>query len=101
MAITYTWEFSQLDCHLSKDAKTNVVYTVHWRLQGVDGVYSSDIYGSESIDTSDLSNFIEFNNLTESDVEGWMSNAVSLKNDIANSIEKQKNPTTTEKAPPW
>ena len=44
MAITYTWEFPQLDCYLSKDAKTNVVYTVHWRLKGVEGAYSEEIY---------------------------------------------------------
>ena len=101
MAITYTWEFSQLDCHLSKDAKTNVVYTVHWRLQGVEGAYSEELYGSESIDTSDLSNFIEFDNLTKSDVEGWISDVTSLKNNIANSIEEQKNPTIVDKSPPW
>ena len=100
MAITYTWEFSQLDCYLSKDGKTNVVYTVHWQLQGVDGAYSTKSYGSATIDTSDLSNFIEFDNLQKSDIEGWMSNAASLKSDIANSIEKQKNPTTAEKLPP-
>ena len=101
MAITYTWEFPQLDCYLSKDAKTNVVYTVHWRLHGVEGANNAEVYGSESIDTSDLSNFIEFNNLTESDVEGWINDVTSLKNNIANSIEEQKTPTTTEKAPPW
>ena len=101
MAITYTWEFSQLDCYLSKDAKTDVVYTVHWRLQGVEGAYSEEIYGSESIDTSDLSNFIEFDNLQKSDVEGWISDVISLKSNIANSIEEKKNPTTEGKSPPW
>ena len=101
MAITYTWEFSQLDCYLSKNAKTNVVYTVHWRLQGVEGAYSEEIYGSASIDTSDLSNFIEFDNLTESDVEGWISNVSFLKTQISNLIENKKNPTTESKLPPW
>ena len=101
MAITYTWEFSQLDCYLSKDAKTDVVYSVHWRLHGVEGAYSEEIYGSASIDTSDLSNFIEFDNLTKSDVEGWISDVTSLKNNIANSIEEQKNPTIVDKSPPW
>ena len=101
MAITYTWEFSQLDCYLSKDAKTNVVYTVHWRLKGVEGWISEEIYGSASIDTSDLSNFIEFDSLTESDVEGWISDVVALKTNISNTIEEKKNPTTTAKLPPW
>ena len=101
MAITYTWEFPQLDCYLSKDAKTDVVYSVHWRLQGVEGAYSEELYGSESIDTSDLSNFIEFDNLTKSNVEGWISDVTSLKNNIANSIEEQKNPTIVDKSPPW
>ena len=101
MAITYTWEFPQLDCYLSKDAKTDVVYTVHWRLLGVEGAYRGETYGSASIDTSDLSNFIEFDNLTESDVEGWISDVSSLKTHISNLIEEKKNPTTAAKLPPW
>jgi hypothetical protein len=104
MAITYTWTFSQLDCYLSKDAKTDVVFDVHWRLQGVEGDYSEELYGSESIDTSDLSNFVEFANLKQSDVEGWMDtdlDVASLKENIANSIEIKKNPTTEAKSPPW
>ena len=101
MAITYTWEFSQLDCYLSKDAKTDVVYSVHWRLHGVEGAYSEELYGSESIDTSDLSNFIEFDNLTKSDVEGWIGDVVALKTSISNTIEEKKNPTVVEKSPPW
>ena len=101
MAIIYTWEFPQLDCYLSKDEKADVVYDVHWRLHGVEGAYSEEIYGSESIDTNDLSNFIEFDNLTESDIEGWISDVEALKTNISNIIEEKKNPTTTAKSPPW
>ena len=100
MAITYTWEFSQLDCYLSKDGKTNVVYTVHWQLQGVDGAYSTKSYGSATIDTSDLSNFIEFDNLQKSNIESWITDAVSLKSHIPITIEQQKNPPVLEKLPP-
>ena len=101
MAITYTWNFSQLDCYLSKDEKADVVYDVHWRLHGVEGAYSEEIYGSDAAVTAEDLEESEFDNLTESDIEGWISDVAALKSNIANSIEEKKNPTTEGKSPPW
>lgn len=36
MAITYTWQFPQFEVAPSLDGESDVVFTVHWRCNGVD-----------------------------------------------------------------
>jgi hypothetical protein len=64
MAISYEWNCKQVDYYPTLDDKSKVIYNVHWRLKGtsdsVDGEgnpYSAEVYGSQSLDTSDLSSF--------------------------------------------
>jgi len=37
MANTYTWVIDALDCAPSAEGQTNVVNTIHWRVNGTDG----------------------------------------------------------------
>ena len=104
MAITYTWKFPHLDCNPTKDSKTNVVFNVDWRYTGTEGNYSSVEYGTASVATDDLSNFIAYDSLTKTDVEGWMGTALdvdAIKSRISTAIDNQKNPTEISKEPPW
>ena len=107
MAITYTWAFGPLEVAPTEDGLTNVVKTVHWRLTGVDGNFSDTVYGSEAMDTPTPQNFIDFENITESDVTEWIEAKMgterldSLKSSIASSINLQKNPVKVTLAPPW
>jgi len=83
MAISYTWDVSTVDTYPTKDSKSDVVHNVHWRLKAtddtnketIDGVevnITSEVYGSQSVDTSDLSSFKAFADLAASDVQGWV-----------------------------
>ena len=104
MAVTYTWEFPQLNCYPTKDSKTNVVFNVEWRYTGTEGSYSSVEYGTAPVATDDLSNFIAYDSLTKTDVEGWMGTALdvdAIKSRISTAIDNQKNPTEISKDPPW
>lgn len=87
MAIGYTWDVSTVDTYPTKDSKSDVVHNVHWRLtatddtnkQTIDGVevnITSSCYGSQIVDTSDLSSFKAFADLTASDVQGWVEAAL-------------------------
>jgi len=87
MAISYTWDVSTVDTYPTKDSKSDVVYNVHWRLkatddtnkQTIDGVevnITSEVYGAQVVDTSDLSSFKAFADLTASDVQGWVEAAL-------------------------
>lgn len=77
MAINYTWNVSTVDVK-EIDGNADTVFNVHWRLTGTDDVNdeSATVYGTQSLDTSDLSDFIAFADLTVSDVQGWVEAAM-------------------------
>ena len=84
MAIGYTWDVSTVDTYPTKDSKSDVVYNVHWRLTATDDTnkdsdgnnWTATNYGSQVVDTSDLSSFTAFADLTASDVQGWVEAAL-------------------------
>ena len=85
MAIGYTWDVSTCDTYPTKDGKSDVVYNVHWRLTATDDTnkdsegnnWTATTYGSQNVDTSDLSSFIEWSSLKASDVQGWVETALT------------------------
>ena len=84
MAIGYTWDVSTVDTYPTLESNADVVYNVHWRLtaeddanQDADGNnWTATSYGTQSVDTSDLSSFTAFADLTSSDVQGWVETAM-------------------------
>ena len=91
MAISYAWNVSTVDTYPTKDSKSDVVHNVHWRLTATDDSNTvkdmddndvpatSQTYGSQSVDTSDLSSFIAFADLTASNVQGWVETALGAE----------------------
>tara|TARA_Y100000816_G_C25904173_1_gene471663 strand:+ start:393 stop:746 length:354 start_codon:yes stop_codon:yes gene_type:complete len=90
MAINYTWDVSTVDVK-EIDGNADTVFNVHWRLTGTDDTNTvkdsqgndiaatATVYGSQSLDTSDLSDFIAFTDLTVSDVQGWVEAAIGAE----------------------
>ena len=84
MATGYTWDVSTVDTYPTKDSKSDVVYNVHWRLTATDDTnkdsdgndWTATSYGSQGVDTSDLSSFTAFADLKASDVQGWVEAAL-------------------------
>ena len=77
MAINYTWNVSTVDVK-EIDGNADTIFNVHWRLTGTDDVTneSYSVYSTIALDTSDLSNFTAFADLTASDVQGWVEAAL-------------------------
>jgi len=87
MAINYTWNVSTVDVK-EIDGKADTVFNVHWRLTGTDDANTvkdmsdndiaaaATVYGTQPLDTSDLSDFTAFADLTVSDVQGWVEAAM-------------------------
>jgi len=73
----YTWNNKTVDAYPSFEGETDVIFNVHWRLTGedTDGNVGST-YGTIALDTSDLSNFTAFADITEADVNGWVETAM-------------------------
>jgi hypothetical protein len=110
MAITYTWNVNTVDVYPSDEGHSNVIYNVHWRLNATDtevdaegNPYVASIYGTQSLDTSDLSNFTNFDSVTSSQVQGWVEGAMGeeavqgLKDGLDAQIAALKNPTSVTK----
>jgi hypothetical protein len=84
MAIGYTWDVSTVDTYPTLESNADVVYNVHWRLtaeddanQDADGNnWTATVYGTQAVDTADLSSFTAFADLTSSDVQGWVEAAM-------------------------
>ena len=111
MAIGYTWDVSTVDTYPTLDSNADVVYNVHWRLtaeddanQDADGNnWTATVYGSQVVDTSDLSSFTAFADLTSSDVQGWVEAAMgadavtALKAGLDAQIAEKITPTSVTK----
>ena len=114
MAINYTWNVKTVDVK-EIDGNADTVFNVHWRLnaeddantvedmQGNDIPATASVYGTQSLDTSDLSDFTAFADLTASDVQGWVEAAMgeeavtNLKSGLDAQIDELLNPVVQTK----
>jgi len=107
MAISYEWDVNTVDVYPTDEGHSDVIYNVHWRLNATDtqvdaegNPYTASVYGTQVLDTSDLSNFTDFDNVTSSQVQGWVESAMgaeevqSLKDNLDANIAEQINPTS-------
>ena len=106
MAITYIWNCTTVDTYPTKSDQTDVIFNVHWRLNGVDDTEDKNVgdsYGVVSLDTEDLSTFTAFADITEADVIGWVEAALgeeqvtSIKASIDAQIAEKITPTVVTK----
>ena len=111
MAINYTWDVNTVDTYPTKDSKSDVVHNVHWRLKATDDTnkdsngnnWTADVYGTQAVDTSDLSSFKAFADLAASDVQGWVETALGadkvteMKAGLDASIAAKITPTSVTK----
>ena len=114
MAINYTWDVKTVDVK-EIDGNADTVFNVHWRLNaeddantvkdflGNDVPVSTSVYGTQSLDTSDLSDFTAFADLTTSDVQGWVEEAMGAdevkakKDSLDAQIDELVNPVVQTK----
>ncbi len=102
--MTYTWNNKTVDTYPSLDGNSDVIFNVHWRLTGTDDSDNiGSVYGTQSLETSDLSDFTAFEDITEEDINGWVEEALGeekvdeLKANIDAQIEEKVNPTVVTK----
>ena len=107
--MTATWKVSSCDRALSQDGKTDVITCVYWDVMDEEIVgfdtHSGHQYGSVAIDTSDLSDFIAYADVTEDDAIAWAKAALGsgeitrLETDVASQIALSKTPETRHGVP--
>jgi len=114
MAINYTWDCKTVDVK-TIDGNDDTVFNVHWRLIGEDDENTIDdhvigdkpivisMIGTQELDTSDLSSFTAFTDLTNEQITGWVVSAMGedkvteFKANISNQIAELVTPTQETK----
>ena len=107
MAITNTWSVVQMDAYPELDGQADVVFTVHWQLNGTDGTYNGSVYGSVGVTLDEGASFTPYADLTQAQVIGWVQDALgeeqvaSYEANVAQQIENQINPPVVTPPLPW
>ena len=104
---TYNWTIAQLECKPQEEGKTDVVVTAHWRVDATDGVNNTGSYGTQSFTFNPESSFTPFADLTETQVVGWVQEAMGTDavTALQESLDKQiidlVNPPVVTPPLPW
>jgi len=110
MSNTYTWSFPAIDVYKQQESYTDVVYNIHWRLDGADATtsHSVELYGVQSVSpyNPNSGSFIPYENLTKEIVTDWVIGAMGSKyGDLTASIDSRIqfliDPPTEQLTPPW
>jgi hypothetical protein len=104
---TYNWNCKTVDCYPEQNNEADVVYNVHWIVTGTsdqlnpEGIaYSATNIGTQSLDTSQITNFIPFDQLTNDEVVAWTKGAMgdeqvaSIEASIQSQIDSLITPTS-------
>jgi hypothetical protein len=103
--ISYSWNCRLVDCYPTKDDNTDVVYNVHWTYTGTsskkddqDNFYTASIYGTQVLNTDDITDFIPFTDLDNAKVTDWVTTTMgedkvnNYKTNLSNQIADQITP---------
>jgi hypothetical protein len=102
MAITYTWNVTNLFTIDANPSEPNYVVTAFYNLNGVDGLYAAQLNLSAFFDVKETDpNFTPYEDLTEEIVIGWIQaqlgadQIANYEESIAGQINSQINPPVT------
>ena len=107
MPITNTWSVVQMDAYPELDGETDVVFTVHWTLNGTDGTYNGSVYGSAGLTLDPEATYVPYTDLTEAQVIGWVKDALGEESvtgyeaNVAQQIADQQDPPVVTPQLPW
>jgi hypothetical protein len=93
LATTPTWKISQLE----RETIDNFVFTAHYLLELKDDTHSAGAYGSINFERP--KNLIPYSDLTESEVIGWVQDALGAEKvaeveaALQAQLDEQRNPS--------
>lgn len=107
MPRTYSWDIRQLECYPQHEGRSDVVFKVHWRRKALDGDYAAEFGGSQAIALDSSTPFTPFADLTKTQVEGWLKDALGsstiaqIDAILDGQIRDQVNPPVIHPDLPW
>lgn len=100
MANTYTWNCDKVEVIKSRNGKTNIVKKLEWKATVNNGEETREISAWYNLDTENISNFIEFDNLNSETMIQWFHSGIGesevqrIKEDLDQYIHAVTNPDT-------
>ena len=98
------WTIESLERTFELNEESNVVTKIHWNCNDSTTVgedtYSGRVSGTQPLDTSDLEDFVAYEDVTEEVALGWLMDSEEegfqdvVEAKIAAQIEEQSNPTS-------
>ena len=80
---TFNWNCRTVDVYPTDETYADVVYNVHWIVTGIsdqldpqDNPYTATSIGTQTLSTSDITDFIPFEDLTNEEVVAWTQGAM-------------------------
>ena len=80
---TFNWNCKTVDVYPTDETYADVVYNVHWIVTGTsdqldpqDNPYTATSIGTQTLSTSDITDFIPFEDLTNEEVVAWTQAAM-------------------------
>ena len=109
MSNTYNWTIHQIEYHPSAQGQTKVAYNLHWRYSVTDETenFTTDIYGSTPVAYDPNTSYVEFDNLTQEIVVGWLETALdsgtieSFRTQLDAQLSDIITPKSVIVSPPW
>lgn len=99
MATEFTWHIANLE----RETADGFVFTAHYTVDAKDDTYSAGAYGSIGFERPE--NLIPFADLTESEVVGWVKEALgaekvaNVESALQGQLDEQRNPTKAAGVP--
>ena len=104
---TFSWNCRTVDVYPTDETYADVVYNVHWIVTGTsdqldpqDNPYTATSIGTQTLNTSDITDFIPFEDLTNEEVVAWTQGAMGeeqvtqIETNIDAQIENLITPTS-------
>ena len=104
---TFNWNCRTVDVYPTDETYADVVYNVHWIVTGIsdqldpqDNPYTATSIGTQTLSTSDITDFIPFEDLTNEEVVAWTQGAMGeeqvtqIETNIDAQIENLITPTS-------
>ena len=109
--MTTDWKIEKLECKVSENGLSNVVYKIQWVYKVTDTINGKKYYsarrGNSSLSNPDPLSFTSYDNLTKQQVVDWIINTLgeeyitSMTTDLDNTNYYKANPVTVILNPPF
>jgi len=104
MSKVYVNTVERMDCYPTFEAKSDVVFTIYWRMNASEDNYHATAFGSCAVTWAEGDPFTAYEDLTFQQVWGWVAEKTDIqatKDFLDRQIEEQKNPPVVSLPLPW